>query len=43
MSAYQNLTTLYRGEPSPFSWLGRTENNMLKGRWFTPKAELARG
>ena len=38
-----NFTTLYRGEPTPFSWLGRTENNMLKGRFFTPDPELARG
>ena len=38
-----DLTTLYRGEPTPFSWLGRTENNMLKGRFFTPNPELARG
>ena len=38
-----DLTTLYRGEPTPFSWLGRTENNMLKGRFFTPDPELARG
>ena len=38
-----DLTTLYRGEPTPFSWLGRTENNMLKGRFFSPDPELARG
>ena len=41
MSAYQNLTTLYRGEQTPFSWLGRS--NLMKGRWFTPNPELARG
>ena len=39
----QDLTTLYRGEPTPFSGLGRTENNMLKGRFFSPDSELARG
>ena len=36
-----DLTTLYRGEPSPFSKLGRS--NLMKGRWFTPNPELARG
>jgi hypothetical protein len=41
MSAYQNLTTLYRGEPSPFSSLGRS--SLMKGRWFTPNPEFARG
>ena len=44
MSAYQNLTTLYRGEPSPFSWFGRMSTRagkMLKGRYFTPDLNLA--
>ena len=40
MSAYQNLTTLYRGEPSPFSWFGR--GNLMKGRYFTPDLSLAK-
>ena len=40
MSAYQNLTTLYRGEPSPFSWFGR--GNLMKGRYFTPDLNLAK-
>ena len=39
----QDLVTLFRGEPTPFSNLGRTENNMLKGRFFSPDSELARG
>jgi len=39
--AWRDLTTLYRGEPSPFSSLGRS--NIMKGRWFTPNPEFARG
>jgi len=36
-----DLTTLYRGEQTPFSSFGRS--NLMKGRWFTPNPELARG
>ena len=36
-----HLTTLYRGEQTPFSSLGRS--NLMKGRWFTPNPEFARG
>ena len=39
----KDLITLFRGEPTPFSNLGRTENNILKGRFFSPDSELARG
>jgi len=39
----KDLISLFRGEPTPFSNLGRTENNMLKGRFFSPDPELARG